>query len=150
MTARKAGVTFIVLSRVPEVNAAVERAVIKTLNSVAINWHALARQSAPVDTGRLRASIAFSTPTSNTLHTQRYAGSPAKDGRSAKPGGVVSYLPEAPDGLATMVGSNVEYALDVHENHPTHGGFISNPAAEQNDTWQTWLQDNLREIGGNE
>lgn len=139
-------VTFVLVSHVDQVDEAVRRAASRALNRIAIDWHALARQATPVDTGRLRASLAFTTPTVHALHTERFPGNT----ETGAPGGVISYLPPEPDDLRTEVGSNVEYALEVHETHPTMSGFISDPAVERNGVWQGWLEDELRAIGGTE
>lgn len=139
-------VTFVLETNVAEMNEATTRAATRALNRIAIDWHALARQSTPVDTGRLRASIAFTTPTVHALHTERFPGNAEK----GTPGGVISYLPPQPDTLRTEVGTNVEYADEVHETHPTMSGFIRNPAIERNAAWQGILTEELGKIGGTE
>ena len=54
-------------------------------------------------TGRLRASIAFVTPTMHRVHTYSYDG------------GTESYTPPKANGLEILVGTNVEYAPALHE-----------------------------------
>jgi hypothetical protein len=99
----KAGITFELKTNVTVMNEKIEAALQKALNRIAIKWQAESRKAAPVNLGRLRASIAFSTPTNNALHTAAYKG------------GVVQYQPPAVQGLTAQVGSNVEYAMAVHE-----------------------------------
>ncbi len=143
MTARRkreGGLTFVLESHVDRANAAVEAGATRALNRIAIDWHAAARQSVPVDTGRLRASITFTTPTVHALHSERYPGNPA----TGKPGGVINYLPDPPENLTTAVGTNVEYAQEVHEHHKTMSKFIEEPAELNQAKWQTWLEEEIR------
>jgi hypothetical protein len=103
MTRNRGGITYEFKSNRDAVNARVETALRRALDRIAIRWQAEAKQAAPVDTGRLRASIAFSTPNVQALHTETYKG------------GVVQYQPPEAQGLTAQVGTNVEYALVVHE-----------------------------------
>ena len=93
------GMTFRLESRTQEVSIASHAALERALKRVAIHWHALARQAAPVDTGRLQASIAFAAPGTNPAVMA--------DGEVFQP-------PPVTD-LSAIVGSNVEYAAAVHE-----------------------------------
>jgi hypothetical protein len=106
MSANKGGITLEFKSNTKAADSKIEAALKRALDRIAIKWQAEARKAAPVDTGRLRASIAFSTPNVQALHTENY-----KDG-------VVQYQPPATQGLTAQVGSNVEYALQVHEGLP--------------------------------
>ena len=143
MTAKlKGGLAMRLESRVVATEAEIRQAVIVALNRIAIDWHAEARLRAPVDTGRLRASIAFTTPTVHALHTETFPGS---DG---KPGGTISYMPPAPDALEAAVGTNVEYAADVHENHPTKAKYIEDAAVERSGRWGEIMLEELRKVGG--
>lgn len=54
-------------------------------------------------TGRLRASIAFVTPTMHNVHTYTHDG------------GSESYTPPKANGLEVLIGTNVEYAPAVHD-----------------------------------
>lgn len=87
----------------------------RALNRIAILWHGEARNAAPVDTGRLRSSIAFSTPTNQAPVTlvpeKRTKGGrpPAGDTQSTL------FEPPAPPPGTAIVGSNVNYAAAVHE-----------------------------------
>jgi hypothetical protein len=132
---------FRVESHVRAVNAATERALERALNRVAIHWHAEARQAAPVDTGRLMSSIAFSTPTSNAFHQESYAG------RGSKPGGTVAYQPPRARGLEAMVGTNVEYAAAVHERHRDKRGFIEVPGRENAPRYRGMISEALTSLG---
>ena len=134
---KRASAVFRVESNTRAVDAATKRGIERALNRVAIHWHAEARQRAPVDTGRLMSSIAFSTPTSNAFHQEDYRG------RGDKPGGTVAYQPPKARGLEAMVGSNVEYAAAVHELHPTAKGFIEDPGNENADRYQRIIRDEV-------
>lgn len=107
-----AGISFTLESNITEVTAEVEAALHTALNRIAIAWHRGAREAAPVNLGRLRASITFSTPTQQNPVT--YA---KEDGR-----GVERFTPPKPEGLGVIVGSNVSYAPAVHEGINTPGG----------------------------
>lgn len=137
---REGGLTFTLDSNVDRMNAAIEAGATRALNRIAIDWHAAAREAAPVDTGRLRASLTFTTPTVHALHSERFPGNPAR----GEPGGVITYMPDAPEGLAAAVGTNVEYALEVHETHPTKAKFIEDPAVLNAAKWQGWLTDEIQ------
>lgn len=105
----RTGVTFRTESRTGDVDRAVMQALDVASDRIGILWHGAARMAAPVDLGRLRASIAWATHRTRRQHTAAYPG-----GRG-EPGGTVSYTPPDPGELTTAVGSNVEYALAVHE-----------------------------------
>ena len=94
MRKQSEGISFELDTNVPVANRAIEVALKRALDRIAIRWQAEARQLAPVDTGRLRASIAFSTPNQPALGTG---------------------VQELNQGLTAIVGTNVEYALAVHE-----------------------------------
>ena len=136
---KRSGAVFRVESRTRAVGDAATRALERALNRVAVHWHGEARQRAPVDTGRLMASIAFSTPTSNAYHQEGYRG------RGNKPGGTVAYQPPEARGLEAMVGSNVEYAAAVHELHPdaSKREFIEGPGNENADHYQRIIRDEV-------
>lgn len=113
-------ISFAIKTNVPAVTADVERRLRRALDRIGIKWQAEAKKNispgsanAAVDTGRLRASIAFSSPNVQAVHTEAYAGS------ESSPGGVVSYPVPKLDAryraLTVGVGSNVEYAAAVHE-----------------------------------
>lgn len=137
---RRSGLTLAMETNRRATEGAIRAALTRALNRIAIRWHADARLNAPVDTGRLRASIAFTTPTVRALHTETYPGS---DG---KPGGVISYQPPEPGDLEAAVGTNVEYAPDVHENHPTASGFIRNAAEENADLFERIVAEELARL----
>ena len=134
---KRESAVFRVESNTRAVNDAMKASAERALNRVAIHWHAEARQRAPVDTGRLMSSIAFSTPTSNAFHQEDYRG------RGDKPGGTVAYQPPKVRGLEAMVGSNVDYAAPVHELHPTAKGFIEDPGNEHAERYQRIIRDEI-------
>ena len=134
---KRENAVFRVQSNTRAVNGVTQTAIERALNRIAIHWHGEARQRAPVDTGRLMASIAFSTPTSNAFHQQDYRG------RGDKPGGTVAYQPPAARGLEAMVGSNVDYAAAVHELHPTAKGFIEDPGNENAERYQDIIREEV-------
>jgi hypothetical protein len=103
MSANKGGITLEFKSNTKAADSKIEAALKRALDRIAIKWQAEAKLAAPVDTGRLRASIAFSTPTVSGLHTETYST------------GVVQYDTPPVKGLTVQVGTNVEYALAVHE-----------------------------------
>jgi len=74
----------------------------KGMQAIAIEVAGAARKRTPVDTGRLRASIAW-------------AVSGRKEHRGSWKGTVVQYTAQSPRGEA-RVGTNVEYGPWVHEN----------------------------------
>ena len=119
---------FRVESHVRSVNAATERALGRGLNRVAIHWHGEARQRAPVDTGRLMSSIAFSAPGTNAA--VMLAG-----------GGI--FQPPAAHGLDAMVGTNVDYAPAVHELHRDKSHFIEAPGKENALRYRSMISEGL-------
>lgn len=108
----RTGATFTVESKAPAALARSVAGMERACNRIAIAWHAAARQAAPVDLGRLRASIAFATHTNHPPHTGTYPGA------RGRPGGTIAYDPPDPGRLTVTVGSNVEYAPAVHEGLP--------------------------------
>lgn len=139
----ESGVSFEFTSNRVAVNAAQEQVLRRALDRIAIRWQAAARLAAPVDTGRLRASIAFSTPN--------------------VPGLFATTAP-IEQGLTAMVGTNVEYALAVHEGlpqghpirrngkvHPMPNGrdpnkFIETPGRQLASTFENMVTEELRRI----
>jgi hypothetical protein len=87
-------------TRVPQFLAALPPAVNRALNRIGIHWSAQAKQACPVDTGRLRASTTFSTPTMRATVT---------------PMGGEPFTPPEPPPFTVQVGTNVEYGPAVHE-----------------------------------
>lgn len=73
------------------------------LQAVAIEVSGEAKRRTPVDTGRLRASIAWAADDKERSHKGTWKGT------------TVQYRVTAPEGEA-RVGTNVEYAPWVHEN----------------------------------
>ena len=73
------------------------------LQAVAIEVSGAAKRRTPVDTGRLRASIAWAVDGKEKSHSGTAGGT------------TVQYQVFAPKGTAT-VGTNVEYAPKVHED----------------------------------
>lgn len=118
MSRNRGGITFEFKSNRDAVNGTIETALHRALDRIAIRWQAEAKLAAPVDTGRLRASIAFSTPNVQALHTETFKE------------GVVQYQPPDVQGLTAQVGTNVEYGLVVHE------GLSGTMAFRQNNTTQ--------------
>ena len=118
MSRNRGGITFEFKSNRDAVNGTIETALRRALDRIAIRWQADAKLAAPVDTGRLRASIAFSTPNVQALHTETFKE------------GVVQYQPPDVQGLTAQVGTNVEYGLVVHE------GLSGTMAFRQNNTTQ--------------
>lgn len=107
-----AGISFRLESNITEVTAEVEAALRTALDRIGLAWQKGAREAAPVDTGRMRASIAFATP--NQQHPVTY--------RSEEGRGVERFTPPKPEGLEVIVGTNVSYAPAVHEGINTPGG----------------------------
>lgn len=97
-------------TNLPAVNAAIETGARKGLDRAAIIWHRAARQATPVDTGRLRSSVTFSTP--NVQARTQYKGD---DGRMT----TFTPPPPPPGELSLTIGTNVAYAAAVHEG--VHG-----------------------------
>lgn len=112
------GIVVTIEARTSEANAAVEAALNIALNRIAIKWHAAARNASPVDLGRLRSSITFATPT-----VQQPARLLEGPNRQLEP--AVVFNPPKPDGMAVIVGSNVEYAPAVHEGVDWPGGPVT-------------------------
>ena len=127
---KRTGAVFRVESNTRAVGDAATRALERALNRVAVHWHGEARQRAPVDTGRLQSSIAFSAPGQNPVAVLQ--GSP--------PG---IFIPPPAQGLEAMVGSNVEYAAAVHELHRTRSGFIEDPGNENADHYQRIIREEV-------
>lgn len=112
----KGGVVFRLESNVKQVEAAFEAQLNQALNRIALHWHGEARAAAPVDFGRLRSSIAFSTPTVQAPVTIT-ASAIGASGRPRPPDVPASevFTPPAPPPHTAMVGSNLGYAAAVHE-----------------------------------
>ena len=125
---KRESAVFRVESHVRSVNAATERALERGLNRVAIHWHGEARQRAPVDTGRLMSSIAFSAPGTNPFVMLEGGG---------------GFQPPAVRGLEAMVGTNVEYAPTVHELHRDKSHFIEAPGKENSGHYQGIIREEL-------
>lgn len=141
----ESGVSFEFTSNRVIVQQRQEQALRRALDRIAIRWQAAARLAAPVDTGRLRASIAFSTPNVP---------------------GLFSTTEPVQQGLTAVVGSNVEYALAVHEGlpqghpirrngkvHPMPNGrdpnkFIETPGRQLASTFENMITDELRKAAG--
>lgn len=100
----KTGSKFRFVDNTREARDAVNAGAVRGLNRVAVQWHAAARQMVPVDTGRLRASIAFATPTTAPAVTYEDDG-----------GVLRAFQPRVTEGLTVEVGTNVQYASAVHE-----------------------------------
>ena len=138
-------VSFTVQSNMKAVTADVERRARRALDRIAIKWQADSKvnispgqPNAAVDTGRLRASIAFSTPNVQAVHTEAFPGGPGG------PGGVVSYLPPKPDGLAATVGTNVEYGPAIHEGlRGRPRKFIEEPMLANLDTFKRYAEEEM-------
>jgi len=110
------GVRFVMTSNVTKVEAAFIDQVHQALNRIAVHWHGESRAAAPVDLGRLRSSIAFSTPTVQAPVTITAAavgasGRPRPDDVPA----TEVFTPPTPPPFTAIVGSNVNYAAAVHE-----------------------------------
>ncbi len=141
----RTGVSFQYKSNAPVVMTTTEQALKRALDRIAIKWQAEARKIAPVDTGRLRASIAFSTPNVP---------------------GLFSTTEPVDQGLTAIVGTNVEYALAVHEGlpqghpirrngkvHPMPNGrdpnkFIETPGRQNAGTFERFVTEELRKVTG--
>jgi len=100
-------VSFTLTTNERAVTRAVEKCLETALVRVALDWHGKARQAAPVDTGRLRSSIAWAAPGQAPSVTVQHP-----DGRTE------TFTPPAVEGLQAVVGTNVEYAHAVHEGLP--------------------------------
>lgn len=108
------GITFHFTVNVKEITDAAQAGLDDGLNRAAIDWHAAAREATPVDTGRLRSSVAFSTPTVQAK--VRVMKGSDRDQRA------YTFTPPKPPPNTLLVGSNVEYALAVHEGIQDPGG----------------------------
>lgn len=108
-----AGITFTLKSNRKNATAAVHAALERALNRMALPWHAAATDEVPVDTGRLKSSITFSTPT-----IQKAVAYTDRNGKGA------SFRPPKPPPLTLQVGTNVEYGPEVHEGVDWQGGEV--------------------------
>lgn len=88
----------ILISNVPEILKMSEDAKQQALNKIGLAAEGYAKRLAPVDTGRLRASITYATVTQ-----QGQPGSEAKEGDAQ--------MHAVPDKDAVYLGTNVEYAI---------------------------------------
>lgn len=133
-----------VKSNVRAVKRATKAAIKRGLTDVGMVWHGDAVRLTPVDTGLLRASLAWAV------------GTRQHDGRAVGSGGEVAtsnYRVTAPEG-SVRLGTNVEYAPIVHEDVsgriPRAGGaggpkFIESPLRERQDAYTRLLAKALRE-----
>ncbi|MFA5569754.1 MAG: hypothetical protein WC972_14040 [Trueperaceae bacterium] len=108
-----AGITFTLTSHRGPVTAIIEAALERALNRMALPWHEEATNEVPVDTGRLKSSLTFSTPT-----IQKAVAYTDHDGKGA------SFRPPKPPPLTLLLGTNVEYAAAVHEGINWEGGPV--------------------------
>lgn len=95
----------------------------------------------PVDTGLLRASLAWAV-SGRKSHRGTANG---RDGKTA----VVEYEVSAPTGVARL-GTNVEYGPEVHEDLNTPrvvGGpkFVETPMRERQDVYKRMLADAIKD-----
>lgn len=108
------GITFHLTVNTREITKDAQAGLDKGLNRAAIKWHGAAREATPVDTGRLRSSVTFSTP---TVHARVRVAAGAGKGERA-----YTYTPPDPPPNTLLVGTNIEYALAVHEGITDPGG----------------------------
>lgn len=108
-----AGITFTLTSNVRTITPIIEAALERALNRMALPWHEAATNEVPVDTGRLKTSLTFSTPT-----IQKAVAYTDADGKGA------SFRPPKPPPLTLILGTNVEYAAAVHEGVDWEGGPV--------------------------
>lgn len=87
-------------TRLPEFTSEMERRLGDALNRIGIRWQKHSKIAAPLDTGRLKSSITFSTPTTQATVT---------------PMGGEPFTPPEPPPFTVQVGTNVEYGPAVHE-----------------------------------
>lgn len=116
-------------------------AVDRALGDAAMVWHGDAIRVTPVDTGLLRASLAWAVSGTRQHHGEA-AGS---DGRIS----VSSYQAWAPTGSARL-GTNVAYAVAVHENlYARHKGgqiakFIETPLRQNRRKYEDLIARTIR------
>lgn len=133
-------------SNVPAVEKATEDALHAALLDVAMVWLGKATLVTPVDSGVLRASLAYAVN-----GTRRHS-------ETAQPSGeIVAYNATAPR-LTARVGSNTEYAAAVHERldptvnwsaRGTGPKFIETPLRENRDQWIAMIRSRLgTDLGG--
>jgi hypothetical protein len=96
-------ITFTINADAKRIREATRAQLNDALTSVALQWHEQAVNAAPVDTGRLRASLAWAAPNKARWHSANIDGE------------TVSYQVPASDDLSIAVGTNVEYAAAVHD-----------------------------------
>lgn len=140
-------ISFTLKSNVPAVTEDIERRLRRALDRIGIKWQAESKinispgsPNAAVDTGRLRASIAFSTPNVQAVHSEAYPGS--KSGAA----GIVSYPVPKLDPLTVGVGTNVEYGAKVHEGIGMRAGprkFIEDPMRANLDLFKRMTEEEL-------
>lgn len=108
-----AGITFTLTSRVKDLTPQVEQALAIALERMAIKWHERATLATPVDTGRLRASLTWSSP----IQQKRVA-------YTTKRGDSHSFTPPKAPPNTLQLGTNVEYGPAVHEGIEHPGGDV--------------------------
>ena len=96
--------TFRFETRLPEFTQVLTNALYDALNRIGIRWQKHSKIAAPLDTGRLKSSITFSTPTNQQTVT---------------PMGGEPFTPPEPPPFTVQVGTNVEYGPAVHEGIST-------------------------------
>lgn len=131
------------VTRKTEVLARTEKAIKRGLTDAGMVWHGDAVRAAPVDSGLLRASIAWA------VGKRRHHGeATGVDGSRVTSSYAVSAPPDT-----VRLGSSVEYAVPVHEDVsgriPRPGGaggpkFIETPLRENQDRYIKLVRDALR------
>lgn len=115
------------------------------LNEIGLLWQLHATRLTPVDSGFLRASLAFAAEGSKQ-HQESAVG---QDGAI---NGEVAYEASAPANTVRL-GSNQDYAIPVHEDLNAHrrsgqAKFIEIPLQEHGPAWVELLARRLREAAG--
>lgn len=119
-----------------------EKALSAALEDIGGIWLGKAVLLTPVDSGVLRASIAWAADGETRRHSERYAGN------ERVPPGVVEYSPDAPANTVRL-GSNTEYAIFVHEDLDAYhkvgqAKFIEAPLRQNAEKWVGYIGRKLK------
>lgn len=115
-----------------------DKAVEDALEEIGLRAVAYAKKNCPVDTGRLRNSITYAT--------KIYAGQGTYTDESGTKTFNDATAKNTPKKSEVIIGSNVEYAEKVENNHKGKKHFLRNSATQHSDEYKKVLEKHLKNV----